>query len=350
MKSSNVTIFAGSLLAGILSLGIQTAYARDLAVVSWGGNYQDAQRKIYFQPFSKLIGKPLLEESWDGGIGILTAKVKAGAPNWDVVQVESDELALGCADGLFEKLDWSKLGGKDLYIPSAVNTCGVGAIVWTTGLSYDSERMKTAPTSWSDFWDTTKFPGKRALRRSAKYSLEFALLADGVTPAKVYTVLGTAEGVDRAFKKLDELKQNIIWWEAGAQPLQLLSSGEVVMTSAYNGRITNINKTEGKHFKTVWPGSIYAVDSWVVLKNTENKQEALDFVAFASKAENQVKLPEFIAYGLPNKDAAKAVPASISQDLPTSQANIENAIPLNVDFWIDNSEALTKRFNAWLAK
>lgn len=350
MKSSKATILVGSLLVGLLTVGAQTAHARDLTVVSWGGNYQDAQRKIYFQPFSALLGKPVLEESWDGGIGVLTAKVKAGTPNWDVVQVESDELALGCADGLFEKLDWSKLGGKDLFIPSAVNTCGVGAIVWSTGLSYDADRLKTAPTSWGDFWDTKKFPGKRALRRGPKYALEFALLADGVPADKLYAVLETPGGVDRAFKKLDELKSNIIWWDAGAQPLQLLSSGEVVMTAAYNGRISGINKAEGKHFKTVWPGSIYAVDSWVVLKNTENKQVALDFVAFASKAENQVKLPEFIAYGLPNKDAAKAVPVSLAPDLPTFPSNIESAIPLNVDFWVDNSEALTKRFNAWLAR
>jgi putative spermidine/putrescine transport system substrate-binding protein len=341
----------GSLLAGLVAVGIQSAQARDLTVVSWGGNYQDAQRKIFFEPFSKVTGKPVLDESWDGGIGVITAKVKAGTPNWDAVQVEAEELALGCADGLYEKLDWSKLGGKEAYIPSAVSDCGVGAIVWSTALAYDGDKLKdAAPASWADFWDVKKFPGKRGLRKGPKYSLEFALLADGVAADQLYTVLATPAGVDRAFKKLDELKPNLIWWESGAQPLQLLSSGEVVMTAAYNGRITGINRTEKKNFKVVWPGSIYAVDSWVILKDAENKAAAMDFIAFASKAENQVKLPPFIAYGLPNKEAAKAVPAEFAADLPTAAPNLEKSVALNVDFWIDNSEAITKRFNAWLAQ
>jgi putative spermidine/putrescine transport system substrate-binding protein len=341
---------AAGALAWLTAAGISVANARDFTVASWGGNYQDAQRQIYFQPFSKVLGKPVLEESWDGGIGVVTAKVKAGNPNWDAVQVEAEELALGCADGLYEKIDWSKLGGKDAYLPSAVNDCGVGAIVWSVALSYDADKLKTAPTSWADFWDTKKFPGKRGLRRGPKYALEFALMADGVPADKVYETLATPAGVDRAFKKLDELKPNILWFESGAQPLQWLSSGEVVMTAAYNGRITGIDKTEGKHFKVVWPGSIYAVDSWVVLKGAENKDAAMDFIAFTSKPENEVKLPPFVAYGLPNKEAAKAVPADLQADLPTSPANLEKAIPLDVDFWVDNSEALTKRFNAWLAQ
>lgn len=350
MLKSSRFVTVSSVLACAMALAMNAAAARDLTVVSWGGNYQDAQRKIYFEPFSKILGKPVLDESWDGGIGVITAKVKAGAPSWDVVQVESEELALGCADGLYEKIDWAKMGGKDLYLPAAVDDCGVGQIVWTTGLSYDADKLKTAPTSWADFWDVKKFPGKRGLRRGPKYALEFALLADGVKTDEVYDVLATPEGVDRAFKKLDELKPNIVWWDSGAQPLQLLSSGEVVMTTAYNGRISGINKTEGKNFRVVWPGSIYAVDSWVVLKDAENKDAGMDFIAFTSKAENQVKLPEYIAYGLPNKEAAAAVPAELKKDLPTSAENLEQAIPLDVDFWVDNSEALTQRFNAWLAQ
>ncbi len=332
------------------SLAAGAASARDLTIVSWGGNYQDAQKKIYFEPFAKKLGKPVLDESWDGGIGVIAAKVKAGEPNWDAVQVETEELELGCADGFYEKIDWDKLG-KDKFLPAAVHDCGVGAIVWSTALSYDADKLKDkAPASWADFWDTTKFPGKRALRRGPKYSLEFALMADGVKPADVYNVLRTPEGVDRAFKKLDEIKKDVIWWEAGAQPLQLLASGEVVMTTAYNGRIAGINKTEGKNFKVVWPGSIYAIDSWVVLRNSPNKQDAMDFIAFASAPENQSKLPEYVAYGLPQKEAAAAVPANLAADLPTAEANLVDAVPLDGAFWVDNIEELTSRFNAWLAQ
>jgi putative spermidine/putrescine transport system substrate-binding protein len=341
-----------SLLAAAACLSAPVASARDLTVVGWGGNAQDAQREIYFQPFSRATGKPVLEESWDGGIGILQSKVKAGSPNWDVVQVEADELAIGCADGLYEKLDWKKLGGRDAYLKSAVSDCGVGAIVWSTVIAYDGARISggVVPASWADFWDAAKLPGKRALRKGAKYTLEFALLADGVAPDKLYDVLATRDGVDRAFRKLDQLRPSLVWWESGAQALQLLASGEVVMASAYSGRVPAINRAENRKFKVVWPGSIYAVDSWVILKGAENKALGEDFIAFASRSENQVKLPAFVAYGPPNIAAAKAVPEALRADLPTTPANLEHAIALDVDFWTDNSEALTKRFNAWLAR
>ncbi len=350
MKMIKKAALLGAALATVASLSAMPAAARDLTVASWGGNYQDAQREIYFKPFSDKIGKPVLDEAWDGGFGVLQSKVKAGAPNWDVVQVEAEELALGCADGLFEKIDWEKMGGKDKYLPAAVHDCGVGAIVWSTAIAYDGAKLAEGPGSWADFWNVEKFPGKRSLRKGAKYTLEFALLADGVKPAEVYDVLATPEGLDRAFKKLDELRPHIVWWEAGAQPLQFLASGEVVMASAYNGRITGINRTEGKNFKVVWPGSIYAIDSWVVLKDAENKDAAQDFIAFTSQPENQVKLPAYVAYGLPNNEAAAQVKPEFAAELPTAAANMTEALALNADFWIDNSEALTERFNAWLAK
>lgn len=196
MKILNAALMA----CALATIGTMTAEARDLTVVSWGGNYQDAQRKIYFEPFAKQSGKPVLDESWDGGYGVLQAKVKAGIPNWDAVQVEAEELALGCADGIYEKVDWDKLGGKSAFLPAAVSDCGVGAIVWSTGISYDGDKLQQAPASWADFWDTTKIPGKRGLRKGAKYALEFALMADGVAADEVYSVLATPEGVDRAFK------------------------------------------------------------------------------------------------------------------------------------------------------
>ena len=122
------------------------------------------------------------------------------------------------------------------------------------------------------------------------------------------------------------------------------------MASAYNGRITGFNRSEGKNLKVVFPVSIYAVDSWVVLKDAENKDAGQDFIAFASEPDNQAKLPQHVAYGLPVKEAAAKVPAEFAKDLPTDPANLTDSIPLNVDFWIDNAESLTQRFNAWLAQ
>lgn len=340
------------LALGAISLAAAAgpAAARDLTIVSWGGNFQDAQREVYFDPFAKAAGISYLEESWDGGYGVIAAKMETRPADWDVVQVESAELVLGCADGMYETIDWDALGGKDKFIDAAVNDCGVGTIVWSTGLAYDGARLAEGPQSWADFWDTAKFPGKRSLRRGPRYSLEFALMADGVPVEEVYGVLATPEGVDRAFAKLDEIKGDIIWWEAGAQPFQLLASGEVVMTSVYNGRLTGFNRTEGKNFKFVWPGSIYAIDSWVVMKDSPNKEIAFDFIRFSSLPENQAKLPNYIAYGPTNVDAVAMVNPDELSELPTTPQNLVGAIALDGEFWVDNIEELTERFNAWVAR
>ncbi len=340
-----------TLAATAFVLAGTAAQARDLTVVSFGGTFQDAQRELFFKPFAEQLGKPVLDEAWEGGYGVLQSKVKAGKPNWDVVEVESEELALGCADGVFEKLDWDKLGGKDSYMEGGASDCGAGHIVWSVAIAYDGDKLTDAqPQNWADFWDVEKFPGKRSLRKSVKYALEAALMADGVPAEEVYETLASDEGVDRAFDKLDELRDDLIWWEAGAQPLSMLQTGDVVMSSVYNGRITGLNKTEGTNMKLVWNQSIYAIDSWVILAGAENKDAGMDFIAFANAPENLSKLPKQIAYGLPVKAAAEMVDAEFAPDLPTYADNLAVSLNLDVDYWVDNSEELTKRFNAWVAQ
>jgi putative spermidine/putrescine transport system substrate-binding protein len=337
-------------LGAALALGSAAVQARDLSVVSWGGAYQDAQKEVYFKPFIEKTKVKMVDESWDGGIGVLRAKMQGGANNWDVVQVESEELALGCEEGLFEKVDWAKLGGKDKFLKDAVSDCGVGAIVYNFVLAYDGDKFKDGPKSWKDFWDVKKFPGKRALRKGPKTNLEIALLADGVAPADVYKTLATPAGVDRAFNKLSQLKPSLIWWEKGAQPPQMLASGEAAMVSAYNGRIAAANKTDKKNFRMSWNGSLYTVDSWVIMKGSPNKAQAEQFLAFASDPANQKNLPTQIPYGVTHNAATALVDKAVLPDLPTNPANLKVSLYLSDKFWLENLDKLNQRFNAWLAK
>lgn len=348
VSTRSLLLAAGALVAGLAVANAATA--RELTVVSWGGAYQEAQKKVYFTPFQEQSKISMQDESWDGGIGVLRAKVQGGSANWDVVQVESDELQLGCEEGLYEKLDWSRIGGKEAYLPSAVSDCGVGAILYNFILAYDGNALKAGPTTWADFFDLQKFPGKRALRKGPKTSLEIALMADGVPLQDVYKVLATDAGVDRAFAKLDAIKSEMIWWEAGAQPPQLLASGEVAMTSAYNGRITAANQKEAKNFKIVWNESLYTIDSWVILKGSENLDQAYTFLNFVGEAKNQKLLPEYISYGVTNKAASNEIKADVLPDLPTNPKNLANAIQIDTAFWLENQDRLTERFNKWAAK
>lgn len=339
--------------ASVLSVAMLSAAgveARDLTVTAWGGSSQAAQKKIYYEAFMTRTGTKLLEDSWSGGIGILRTKVKGGNANWDVVQVEADEAILGCDEGLFEKLDWAALGGKNAFVKGASTDCAVGSVVWTTGLIYDGNRFKEGPQTWADFWDVGKFPGKRTLRKGPKYTLESALMADGVAQADVYKVLRTPAGVDRAFKKLDELKANIVWWTAGSQPPQFLASGEVTMADAYFSRALAANKADGRNFKVVWPGSIYAIDFWVILKGSPNKAEAMKLVTFMTRPENQKQFPPLALQGITNVEAAKQVDPAVLPSIPTSAENMRAALPLDVEFWVDNIDQLTQRFNAWASR
>lgn len=343
------TILKGALAATAVPAAAQ-AQGRDLTVVSWGGAYQDAQREVYFRPFQQATRTRLLEETWDGGIGVLRSRIASGANTWDVVQVESEELLIGADEGLFEPMDWAAIGGKDAYIPQAVNDFGVGAILYSFIMAYDRARMAQGPTNWADFFDTARFPGKRGMRKGPKTTLEMALMADGVPPGQVYQVLGTPAGVDRAFRKLDSMKADIAWFERGSQPPQWLAAGEVALTVAYNGRISAANASDGRNFAIVWTNNIFTLDSWVIMKGSPNKARALEFLKFVGQPAVQAELPPKIPYGMTAKGVNEKLPATLLADLPTAPQNLESALHLNDQFWLDNLDRLTQRFNTWVSR
>lgn len=343
------TILKGALAATALPAAA-SAQGRDLTVVSWGGAYQDAQREVYFRPFQQQTNSRLLEETWDGGIGVLRSRIASGANTWDVVQVESEELLIGADEGLFEPMDWAAIGGRDAYIPEAVNDHGVGAILYSFIIAYDRARMATGPANWADFFDRARFPGKRGMRKGPKTTLEMALMADGVAPAQVYQVLGTAAGVDRAFRKLDSIKADIAWFERGAQPPQWLAAGEVALTVAYNGRISAANATDGRNFAIVWTNNIFTLDSWVIMKGSPNKARALEFLKFVGQPAVQATLPPKIPYGVTAKGVNERLSPELLTNLPTAPQNLSSALQLSDRFWLDNLDRLTQRFNTWVSR
>ena len=331
------------------SLFAAHAHAEDLTVISFGGAVQKAQEKAYYGPFTKETGIKVIAGEYNGEQAKIKAMVETHNVSWDVVEVELAELYRGCEEGLYEELNYAKIGDKKDFLPKAVSECGVGTFVWSTVLAYDGDKLTKPPASWQDFWDVKKFPGKRGLRKGAKFTLEIALLADGVKPADVYTVLATKEGVERAFNKLDQIKANIQWWEAGAQPPQMLAAGDLVMSSAYNGRIATA-QDEGKNLKIVWNGSIYDADHWAIPTGTPKLEEAYKFIAFASRPGPQQVYSSEITYGPTNVKAVEGLDPKRVANLPTAPKNLEGALASNTQFWVEHGEELEQRFNAWAAK
>ncbi|MBA5636606.1 ABC transporter substrate-binding protein [Duganella sp. LX20W] len=338
-------LFSPVLLSTLLAAGAAHA---DITLVNFGGANGAAQKVAYIEPFQK-TGKKVVMVEYNGELSKIKAMVETHNVTWDVVEVESGVIGRACEEGLIEKMDLAKIVKKADLLPEAVNECGVGAFVWSTVLAYNADKLKTAPTSWADFWNVSKFPGKRGMRKGARYNLEFALMADGVPTKDVYKVLATKAGVDRAFKKLDALRPHIQWWEAGAQPAQFLVAGDVVMSTAYNGRIDAAQR-EGKNLQVNWTGGIYDLDYWVIPKGSPNKAEAEKFIAFASTPEAQKVYAGKIAYGPTNKNTLKLLDAKTLSGLPTAAANVKDAVQNNLQFWTDHGEDLEQRFTAWAVK
>lgn len=335
-----------SLLAGASSAALA---ADSLTVISFGGATKVAQTAAYFKPFEQSGAGRVVAGEYNGELSKVKAMVDVGQVTWDVVEVESPELQRGCEEGLFERIDPAILGDANQYIPGTVSECGVATYVWSMVMAYNGDKLKTAPTSWADFWDLEKFPGKRGLRKSAKYTLEAALLADGVSREDLYKVLGTKEGVDRAFKKLDAIKGSIQWWEAGAQPPQWLLAGDVTLSAAYNGRI-GVAQKEGANLKISWNGSLYDPEHWAIVRGSPNKALAERFIKFASQADTQKVFSSQIPYGPVHKETLPQLPADVQAQLPTAEANMAGAQLVNAEFWIDHGEELEERFNAWAAR
>ncbi len=342
--------FASFAAAGLMAVGAQAADS--LTVTSWGGAYTKSQEKAFFEPFVAKTGVKILQDEWSGETSKLKGMVETGQVTWDVIDIEPGHALQGCDEGWLTKIDYSQLGGKDAFIDGAAMDCGAATIVFGTIYAYNGDKFPNGgPQTMADLWDVKKFPGPRALRKSPKTTLEFALIADGVAPKEVYKVLGTKEGVDRAFKKLDQIKPNVkVWWTAGAQPPQLLADGEVVMTTAWNGRIYDAVKNNGKNFKIVWDGQGMDFNLWAMPKGLPHPAEAKKFVAFTMNPDVMATQSKYISYGPTLKAAIAKVPADILADLPTAPQNTRTAFVVSSEFWADHDEELTERFNKWLAQ
>jgi putative spermidine/putrescine transport system substrate-binding protein len=243
--------------------------------------------------------------------------VDTGNVDWDVVQIEGPDLLRGCDEGMYERLDWNKLGHKDQLIADAAQECGSAALVWSVAIAYDRDKLAQAPTSWADFWDVKKYPGKRGLRKRAVYNLEFALLADGVKVEDVYKVLATPAGVDRAFAKLSQLKPYIQWWEAG-RPAAAMADGR------RRGDDLDLQRPHRRRRTERQPAGAGVARQPVrhgLLgdhQGLETCEQAERLIAFANQPEAQVRYVEQIPYGPTNTQAAAALAPELAKWVPTS--------------------------------
>ncbi len=358
MRYTKPTIALSTAVLGLGLMGSGAFAADKITFVSWGGAYTASQVKACIEPYQAKTGQEFNIVDYNGGLAEVRTQVEANNVQWDIVDQTPQDAIRGCDEGLYEVLDHSQwepaadgTPAVDDFVDGALSECYVGNISWATVPAYDTTKFDGAgPETMADFWDTTKFPGRRGLRKVPRVNLEWALMADGVANEEIYSTLSTPEGVDRAFAKLDEIKDQVVWWEAGAQPPQMLADGEVVMTTAYNGRLFNAMYKEKKPFEIMWGPQVFDIDTYVVVKNSPNKQAAMDFLKFCTSAEALADTTNYISYGPLRKSSTPFVNPDILPHLPTAPDNFKTALTYDIDFWADNADSLTDRFNAWLAQ
>lgn len=352
-RGSKLQLLAAMLVAGFSA----AASSQTITLASWGGAYSKAQSAAEIAPFTAKTGVKVLSADYSGGLAEIRAQVQTGNVKWDIVDVEFAEALRGCDEGLFEKMDPTKLpkgaDGSDAktdFYPGMINTCAIGSISYANVVAYDKAKIgTTVPTKLDDFYDLKKFPGKRGMKKEPNVNLEQALMADGVAPADVYKVLSTKAGVDRAFKKLDTIKSQIVWWSTGAQPVQLLASGEVAITTVYHGRIYDADTKDGKDFGIVWDGQITVPDLFVVVKGSKHVGAAMDFVRFATDSKPLAEMTKYIPYAPARKSSMAFVDAKIKPWLP-GPTHAGRGFQTNAAWWSDHADELNQKFAAWLAR
>ena len=335
-----------------------------LTVVSWGGSYARACQKAQHEPFTAETGIEIRLESYNGGLAQIRAQVETGAVRWDLVDLEMADAARGCDEGLLEPLAGFEppaapdgTPAAEDFFPDMLTECGVGLLFYSTVYAYTPERLNgPPPTTIRDFFDLEQFPGRRGMRRSPLVNLEFALMADGVAVDQVYATLDTPEGINRAFRKLDTIKDQIVWWEAGAQPPQMLADGEVVMSTAYNGRIFNAQVLEKQPFVIVWDGQVLDHGLLAIVAGTPRLEAARTFLSFATRTESVAAISRHIAYSPARRSATALISTHLETGvdmqphMPTSPANVARALHHDWRWWRDHGDEMNERFSAWLAR
>ncbi|MGA0843936.1 MAG: extracellular solute-binding protein [Arenicellales bacterium] len=362
------TTLASAVIGTVLAVPAQA----DVTVVSWGGAYTMSQQKAYSDTYAP---GGINWVNYNGGLGEVRAQVESGNVTWDIVDVLPHEARVGCDEGLFEELprdvftkapDGTSMD-DDMFVPIP-NDCVVPQIFWSYVPFYQKGTFDGNaagnPKTIADFFDVKKFPGKRGIHTWANATVEMALMADGVAPGDVYKTLSTKAGQDRAFAKLDTIKDHVVFWSAGAEPLELVKSGEVAMSLAYNGRIGAAVLSENAPFVTNWDGQVLEEEWLVLVKGSPNRDEALKFLIHASAPEQQAGQAKWITYAPMRKSGIDIIAKSEQAGKPWFNTGV-NILPLMPNageatsqkhlyadpvWWADNGDSISERFKAWMGQ
>lgn len=338
-----------SILAAVVTLvaTLTAAHAAEMVFASWGGAYQNAIKEAWIKPFSEKTGIDVIEDT-EPEIARIKGMVDTGKVEWDVVTAGGSGLMQGAAAGLFEKIT-PEMVDQTNVLPDARSDYGVPSEIFSTVIGYSKKAFPDGgPRTFADFWDVKKFPGKRSLPDKPSTVLEAALIADGVPAADVYKVLGTKEGMERALNKVRQIKPDVaVWWSSGAQPVQALGSGEVVMALGWNGRF-QAGIDDGLDIAMSWDQAIAQVGYFMIVKGAPNKDAAVKFLNYIIDPEVQSRFSKYVAYGPVTPKSMPLIDAERSARLPSTSERIDHSLFMDIKWWADNSVSANEAYKGVL--
>ena len=355
---------ASGILATWTILGTPAAADRAFTVVSWGGPYEKSQVKAYFEPFTDETGIRIHIERYNGGLAELRRQAAEGSITWDLMDMAMADNRAACKQGLLEPIDHTLLppapdgtpAERD-FIDGALTECGVTQIVYAMVVAYNRDAFPgERPERMADLFDVQRFPGKRALQKSPEANLEWALMSYGVPHQDLYRLLSTERGLRLAFRRLDSIREQVVWWTDVARPVELLATGEVVLASQYNGRLFDAAVVQGHPIEIIWDAQVYELGAWGIPRGTPRLDDALRFIRFATGTRPLADQAKYIAYGPARKSSMKLVSThaetgvDMRPHLPTWPANFRTAILKDTEWHASLHDRIKARFDAWLAE
>ena len=361
--------FRSLLIAGTLCAFASPALAVDeMTIVSWGGAYSKSQLKAYHEPYTAKTGVTIInDDSSNEAVARLRAMQEAGNITWDLVDVVGADAIRLCDEGLAMSIDPDEVlapapdgtpASRD-FGDLLVADCFIPQIVYSTTFGYRTDLVgSTPPDDICDVFDLAAYPGKRSLEKRPINNMEWALLCDGVAKDDVYDVLATPEGQDRALAKLDTIRDQVIWWSAGADTPQLLADGEVVMGSTYNGRLFSMIVEQNQPVAMLWDAQVFDLDGWIIPEGLpqDRLEQVLDYVYFATDTQRLADQAKYISYGPARKSSAPLVSThaelgiEMAPHMPTDPENAKNTFLNNYEFWADFRDDIDVKWQAWLAR
>jgi len=340
-----------------------------MTIVSWGGAYSNSQLKAYHEPYSAATGVEIInDESSNEAVAKLRAMDEAGNVTWDVVDVVASDAIRLCDEGLAMEIDHdADLAAAPDGTPASedfgdllVSDCFIPQIVYSTTFGYRTDVAEwdnKEPQDVCAVFDLENFPGKRSLEKRPINNMEWALMCDGVAAEDVYERLGTEEGVAQALAKLDTIRDDVIWWSAGAETPQLLADGEIVMGSTYNGRLFSVIEEQNQPVAMLWDAQVFDLDGWIIPAglSDERKARAMNYLKFATDTQRLADQAKYISYGPARASSAPLVGQhadlgiDMAPHMPTDPNNATNTFLYNYEWWADNRDDLDQKFQAWLA-